>query len=787
MLNCNFIGAHFIAYHLSDSLIGARKKGKKIFKNNLVYIINYFTFVLSKIKTMKSVFLFFILFITSQMLFSQVKISGVIKDAKGKTIPNASISIKDSYDVATSDSVGTFSFSTTDKGEKILLISSIGYIVVEQKIIIANEPVSLSISLKEKLDELKAVMVTAGTFEAGDKKRAATVLNTMDILTTGGANADITSTVKTLPGAQQIGEVEGLFVRGGAGYETKQFIDGTMVNNPFLSSVPDIAQRGRFAPFLFKGTVFSTGGYSALYGQALSSVLLLESIDLPDQSAANASISSVFVGAGYQQLAKDKKSSWGVNYGYTNLLAYFKVVKQKPDYFHVPEFHSADANFRIKTKKGGFIKYYTTFATSKLGLRRPDIDSLNLKNAFGLDNVNWYNNLSYKDAIGKGWKINMGVSYSTNFDRLNNQIQNQNNQVKTFTSEFWMNNKIFEIKNQQDLSQARVVFEKRLRGISTLRIGTEYMYSYNKSNFNNFAIELKDHYNAAFAETDIYLTNDIAAKVGARFERSSIIDKINIAPRISFAYKTGKDAQVSVAYGIFYQKPENLQLITSTNLGYTQAAHYIANYQKMNANYTFRIEAFYKKYNDLVKTFPSINNSGTGYAKGIELFWRDKKTVKNFDYWISYSYLDTKRDYQNYPEMLRPNFAAAHTASLVTKRWVSKLSTGLNFTYSFATGRPYYNFQQNGTKFIIADQGETKQYHSLGFSLNYVKKVKNTFAVLVASVTNALNNDNIFGYNYSYSGQYKEAIRPPANQFYFVGLFLSWGIDRTQDAINGNL
>jgi hypothetical protein len=47
--------------------------------------------------------------------------------------------------------------------------------------------------------------------------------------------------------------------------------------------------------------------------------------------------------------------------------------------------------------------------------------------------------------------------------------------------------------------------------------------------------------------------------------------------------------------------------------------------------------------------------------------------------------------------------------------------------------------------------------------------------------------DNVFGYNYSYNGQRKEAITPPAKSFFFVGLFLSWGIDRTQDAINGNL
>ena len=738
---------------------------------------------------MKHIVLFALMILMVRSAFSQVIISGSVKDGKGNPVAGASISIKDSYDGTTTDSLGKFSFASTEKGERFLIASSIGYIVVEKNILLADKLVMLAFVFKEKLDELKAVMVTAGTFEAGDKKRAATVLNTLDVLTTGGANADISSVVKTLPGAQQIGEVEGLFVRGGAGYETKQFIDGTMVNNPFFSGVPDIAQRGRFSPFLFKGTVFSTGGYSALYGQALSSALILESIDLPERTAANASISPIFAGAGYQQLAKDKKSSWGINYGYTNLLIYFQIVKQSPDYFKVPQFHNAEFNYRLKTKRGGFVKYYTTFSTNSLGLRRRDIDSLYLKNAFGLDNINWYNNLSYKESIGKGWKVNAGASFSTNNDDILGQVQHQLNKQKRFPSAQWMDNKNFVIKSRQELSQIRAVFEKKLPGISTVRIGSEYMFGYNKSDYNNYVAILKDHYTAAFAETDIYVTNDIAAKIGGRLEHSSIINKANIAPRLSMAYKTGKDAQVSVAYGIFYQKPENLQLIGSTQLGYTKAIHYIANYQKMNASYTFRIEAFYKKYEDLVKTFPVLNNSGFGFAKGIELFWRDKKTVKNLDYWISYSYLDTKRDYLNYPNRLQPNFAANHTASLVTKRWVTKWSTGFNFTYSFASGRPFYNFQQNNStgKFQIADQGKTKQFHTLGFSLNYVRQVKTTNAVLVASVTNLLNRDNIFGYNYSYSGQYKEAIRPPANQFFFVGLFLSWGIDRTQDAINNNL
>ena len=302
---------------------------------------------------------FLILVLVSQ---AQTKISGTVRDMKSHIVAGASIQIKGSYDGAVSDSTSHFNFKSFEKGTQTIVVSNIGFKSVEQVIELKGEPIEINFALKEEVSELKAVVVTAGSFEAGDKKRAATVLNTLDVLTTGGANADITAVLKTLPGAQQVGDQEGLFVRGGAGYEAKQFIDGTLVNNPYYSSVPDIAQRGRFSPNLFKGTVFSTGGYSALYGQALSSAVILESIDLPDQSQVNASISTVFAGLGLQELAKNKKSSWGFNYGYTNVWPYFQIVKQGVDYFTIPEFHSADANFRIKTKSGGIIKYYTTFS-----------------------------------------------------------------------------------------------------------------------------------------------------------------------------------------------------------------------------------------------------------------------------------------------------------------------------------------------------------------------------------------------------------------------------------------
>jgi len=139
-----------------------------------------------------------------------------------------------------------------------------------------------------------------------------------------------------------------------------------------------------------------------------------------------------------------------------------------------------------------------------------------------------------------------------------------------------------------------------------------------------------------------------------------------------------------------------------------------------------------------------------------------------------------------------PGYAATHTASIVMKRFFTDLKAGVNLTYSFATGRPYYNFMlQNNSKYILADQGKTKTYNSLNFSAEYVPSIgkpnARTFVVLFASVTNVLGYSAIYGYSYSYSGLYKQAITPPAPRFYFIGCFLSWGVDRTQDAINNNL
>jgi vitamin B12 transporter len=182
---------------------------------------------------------------------AQIVISGRVTDNKNKPLRGVSIALKNTYDGATTDSSGRYFFETGEKGDQLLEATISGYYAISQKIAIGSAPLNINLSLKEQITELKAVVITAGTFEASDKNKGA-ILSDIDIVTTPSANGDVTSAFKSLPGTQQVGESEGLFVRGGTATESKIFMDGNLVNNFFYSSTPGIATRGRFNPFLLR-------------------------------------------------------------------------------------------------------------------------------------------------------------------------------------------------------------------------------------------------------------------------------------------------------------------------------------------------------------------------------------------------------------------------------------------------------------------------------------------------------------------------------------------------------
>ena len=288
------------------------------------------------------------------------------------------------------------------------------------------------------------------------------------------------------------------------------------------------------------------------------------------------------------------------------------------------------------------------------------------------------------------------------------------------------------------------------------------------------------------------LSKDIAFKVGLRTDYSELFKTFDVAPRLSLAYKTSKSSQLSLAYGNFYQNPSSDILKFNQDLRAQNTSHYILNYQYNADRKIFRAEAYYKDYKNLVKYDTEFaqydsnyNSSGYGFAQGIDLFWRDSKSLKNIDYWMSYSLLDTKRDYRNYPSEAQPNFANTHNLSIVGKYWINDWRSQVGFSYAFASGRTYTD--PNTTGFL---NQKTKPYNSLSINWAYLISPQK---ILYASVNNVLGFKNINGYQYANTANgngvfESRALQPAADQFFFVGFFFflkrSIPIKNTSSAFN---
>ena len=200
----------------------------------------------------------FAVLLLSLTVFSQNTISGKVIDEKGKPVSGANVFIEGTYDGASSVENGDFSFTTTTTGNQTLVVSFLIFETSKTQIDVAHFQ-NKTIKLRESVTSLDAVVITAGTLEAGDKARVS-VLKPLDIVTTAGSAGNIIAALQTLPGTQTVGEDGRLFVRGGEANETQTFVDGIRVAQPYGATTNNLPTRGRFSPFLFSGISYSTGG-----------------------------------------------------------------------------------------------------------------------------------------------------------------------------------------------------------------------------------------------------------------------------------------------------------------------------------------------------------------------------------------------------------------------------------------------------------------------------------------------------------------------------------------------
>lgn len=705
----------------------------------------------------KRVLLIIVIITTGISAYAQHTISGKVIGMDGAPLAGASVFLEGTIDGGTTNDEGVFSFTTEESGPQTLVANEVSHMDAGMPVNITGDLKGLVLKMKKDATQLENITVTAGSFEASGSK--ATILQPLDIVTTAGANADVVKAIQTLPGTQQQGTQTGLFVRGGDAGETAIIIDGMVAQNAFLSTAPGVAARSRFGPFQFKGVSFSSGGYSARYGQALSSVLELNSNDKPDKSTIN--LGANMAGVYFSGSKVFKKTSVQGSANYTNLTPFYGIANTNFDFYDVPKGGGASAKFTYEPNKTGIFKALVNYQQFRSGTSVPDPTDESQKLNFGIKNSNVYTVLSYRQTWKSKWGMYVAGMYSYNQDDI------------TYNTT--------PLQNNDDRSQLRL--EGKYLGSTKISavIGTEIQHFQYDRSFATYNANFQETQVAGYAEAEYSPIYWLALKPGVRYEHSVLLGQDAISPRFAAAIRAGYHGQFSVASGIFYQIADPVYYLYgfTSKPGYQQSVHYIANYQYMHNDRTLRLEAYYKDYAQLVREHIAgfdpnnfrvpvgyVDNSGYGYAGGAELFWRDKKTIKNGDYWISYSYIDTRRLYKNYITEAQPSFIATHNLSVVTKYFIPKISTQVNATYSYASGRPYYN--PSNPEFM---GDRTPDYHNLSITVNYLRSFGKWFSVFYAGVDNVTNNKNIFGYRYTAGKRVPQV--PAIYRSVFVGMNFS--------------
>lgn len=715
---------------------------------------------------MKTLFTFILALSTSSILTAQTTIKGTVTDTKGEALPGVNIFIQDTYDGASTDVNGRFQFKTTEKGEQIVVVSMIGFHPTTKTINCDGGDKQLSFLLKEKIDQLNAVTITAGAMEASDVKKAV-VMKPLDIVTTSGAMGDVIGALTKLPGTSTVGNDGRLFVRGGDASETNIYFDGLQVGNAYGSTASNVPTRSRFNPNLFKGSFFSTGGYSAEFGQALSSALVLNTADMPLRNQTDLSLMSI--GGDFTQTLVGERNSITASAAFMDLAPYQSIINQNMDFERAPASWQAEVLGRQKVGKSGLLKAFYHTEHAKVSVNQPQAGTDEIL-ATSINNDYNFGNVNYKQALGNGWSYYGGVSASFNADNIN------------------INGTQFKLTNQ--LNHVKGVVVKDISDRLSVKNGLE-LYQANYSEENETSQQersINEKTVNHFIESDYYLSKNLVFRAGLRTTYNSILEKYWATPRASLAYKLNKDAQLSFAYGQFKQLAKPEIRIQKKDLDNSESSHFILNYLYSKKGRTFRTEAFYKSYDQLIRydsamgeTLYGLNNNGSGYAQGFDFFYRDNKSLRGTDFWITYSFTDSERHLNNFETKVTPGFAPQHNASVVMKRFIQVLNSQLGFSYSWNSGYNYHNPNLTGEM-----QSKTIPYNNLSVSWSYLPMPN---LIIHFECSNVLGYENEFGYQYATrpnaQGQYESLpIQQVADRFLFLGIFWTISKDKNANQLN---
>ena len=652
---------------------------------------------------------------------SQTTISGIITDGH-EPLVGANVFILGTIDGCLTDSLGCFSFVTDKASNLTLKATYIGYEDYTQAIV---HHTGLLIKMREKSTTIDEVVVTASTYSFGKSDNYKT-MNALDVVMAGNSCGDIVAALQTLPGTQKVGEDGKLYVRGGESDECQTFVNGMHVLVPYSTTTENNPSRGRFSPFLFKGINFSLGGYGGEYGQALSSVLPMETTDVAtgDKFGVGASLVDWNVGG----TKAYHHSSLSYNANYTSMGLYNSLSPDRYDWSRPYRKLSGEAQYKSELSHRSVLKSYFGYDMSSVG---QNIDNRSLS----LVEHNIYANATLKTDIGKGYKLFTGIANSTVFNDIDNAL----------TADDHYHNIRREIHLK---AEVRKVYSPVLK----MSAGAEVYFRNSTLDYDISHYDLSYNLLCAHIDAQLKLFPHVFADLSARAEKASYDSGCLLMPRATLSYVPSKRFQMSAIFGRYCQTAEdNILARSGMNMNQSTADHAILSMQHSTASTLLRVEAYHKRYNHL----PLLQNGayqscGYGTSRGFDIFFECHSLIKNLSTTLSYSFNESERLYLDYTTLRTPEYATRHNLCLTAKYAIGKTIIGMAETY--ASGRHY-------------PTATTPSYNSIDANVTYLLSPK---VIIYTSINNILGRKNIF--SFKADGTPVTASR---DRFFYIGIFVS--------------
>jgi len=228
--------------------------------------------------TLKRIFVIFSFLWSLTLLHAQtpVRIQGIVSDPDGNPLSLVNVAILNQTTGTVTGADGRFTLKLSSVKSVVLQFSRVGYtrrqvqLSQNDSAAATRRPLIINITLHQNTKQLEEVLIRADRNQGTNLVRIDPKITTM----LPGVNSNLEDVIKSLPGVVSNNELSSQYsVRGGNFDENLVYINDIEIYRPFLIRSGQQEGLSFINPDLVSSVLFSAGGFSARYGDKMSSVL----------------------------------------------------------------------------------------------------------------------------------------------------------------------------------------------------------------------------------------------------------------------------------------------------------------------------------------------------------------------------------------------------------------------------------------------------------------------------------------------------------------------------------